>query len=189
MIFGLDWIERISQCLPHFRDFRSLIVVVMGGKTVRWDDEAGRREDDGRNEMECCEKQAGHDSLQQSEEKMRLFGAADAVSADVLVSSRRAGGEGKMGGLCGGHLEDLDVKRGMFPGRCKDLWEPLSLEGKGEAFATSLGVWLVYWLTLSRTITGGDSGEVLAAACSWAPAHPPGYRECQNCVSSFKICS
>lgn len=33
----------------------------------------------------------------------------------------------------------------------------------------------MYLRTLFPTIAGGDSGEVTAAACSLAPAHPPGY--------------
>jgi hypothetical protein len=47
--------------------------------------------------------------------------------------------------------------------------------GAPAAALTSLAVLAVYFRTLSPSITGGDSGEVMAAACSWGPAHPPGY--------------
>lgn len=47
--------------------------------------------------------------------------------------------------------------------------------GRVEALMTASAVMIVYILTLSPSITGGDSGEVMAAACSWGPAHPPGY--------------
>ena len=47
--------------------------------------------------------------------------------------------------------------------------------GAPAAAATALAVLGVYYRTLSPSITGGDSGEVMAAACSWGPAHPPGY--------------
>jgi hypothetical protein len=47
--------------------------------------------------------------------------------------------------------------------------------GRPAAHLTALFVMAVYYRTLSPSITGGDSGEVMAAACSWGPAHPPGY--------------
>eukprot|EP00960_Hanusia_phi_P049055 759333-Hanusia_phi.AAC.2 len=47
--------------------------------------------------------------------------------------------------------------------------------GRGHAALTSLLVLSVYYRTLSPSISGGDSGEVMAAACSGGPAHPPGY--------------
>lgn len=47
--------------------------------------------------------------------------------------------------------------------------------GVCEAAAVAAMVFGVYMKTMPPTITGGDSGEVMAAACSAAPAHPPGY--------------
>jgi hypothetical protein len=47
--------------------------------------------------------------------------------------------------------------------------------GRVEALCTAAAVMAIYYRTLSPSITGGDSGEVMAAACSWGPAHPPGY--------------
>jgi hypothetical protein len=47
--------------------------------------------------------------------------------------------------------------------------------GKLSAFLTACSIMAIYHRTLSPSITGGDSGEVMAAACSWGPAHPPGY--------------
>ena len=46
---------------------------------------------------------------------------------------------------------------------------------RAEAYLVSLSILGVYYNTLTPTISGGDSGEVMAAACSWGPAHPPGY--------------
>ena len=39
-------------------------------------------------------------------------------------------------------------------------------------FVISLGV---YVATLAPTVTGEDSGELIAAAYGWGVAHPPGY--------------
>jgi hypothetical protein len=47
--------------------------------------------------------------------------------------------------------------------------------GKCAAWLTASGLMAIYYRTLSPSIAGGDSGEVMAAACSWGPAHPPGY--------------
>jgi hypothetical protein len=59
----------------------------------------------------------------------------------------------------------------------REAERPNMILERSEAFVTALLVWCVYFCTMSRSVTGGDSGEVLAAACSWGPAHPPGYRE------------
>lgn len=58
-------------------------------------------------------------------------------------------------------------------GALEEGWQ--ALRSRGEAAAVTMCVWVIYWMTMPRAITGGDSGEVMAAACSWAPAHPPGY--------------
>ena len=44
-------------------------------------------------------------------------------------------------------------------------------------FSACLGVaaFLTYVLTLYPTVSGGDSGELIAAACNLGVAHPPGY--------------
>ena len=58
------------------------------------------------------------------------------------------------------------------------MWRhaPTDMEGgRSAALLTALSVMVIYYKTLSPSITGGDSGEVMAAACSWGPAHPPGY--------------
>ena len=47
--------------------------------------------------------------------------------------------------------------------------------GRAAAILTASVVMAAYYRTLSPSITGGDSGEVMAAACSGGPAHPPGY--------------
>ncbi|EKX50366.1 hypothetical protein GUITHDRAFT_104174 [Guillardia theta CCMP2712] len=47
--------------------------------------------------------------------------------------------------------------------------------GRMQAAITSFLILSVYYRTLSPSISGGDSGEVMAAACSGGPAHPPGY--------------
>ncbi len=43
------------------------------------------------------------------------------------------------------------------------------------AFASALSVFVVYLLTLPPTVTGEDSGELIAAAYTLGVAHPPGY--------------
>jgi len=69
--------------------------------------------------------------------------------------------------------DDVPAERDGF-GMC---WHPpTDMEGgQGSALLTALAVMAAYYKTLSPAITGGDSGEVMAAACSWGPAHPPGY--------------
>src|SRR6266436_3837491 len=40
---------------------------------------------------------------------------------------------------------------------------------------TALGVFLVYLNTLTPSIVGGDTGELITVACKLGVAHPPGY--------------
>jgi len=63
----------------------------------------------------------------------------------------------------------------MEEGKEEDDVTDESWRGMIEAAAVTALVFWVYMRTISPTITGGDSGEVMAAACSAAPAHPPGY--------------
>lgn len=39
---------------------------------------------------------------------------------------------------------------------------------------TSIGILAIYYLTLSPSIAGGDSGEIVAEGCILGTAHPPG---------------
>jgi hypothetical protein len=43
------------------------------------------------------------------------------------------------------------------------------------AFACALATFAVYAATLAPTVTGGDSGELVAVAATFGIAHPPGY--------------
>src|SRR5688572_13338577 len=45
----------------------------------------------------------------------------------------------------------------------------------GLPLITGVGTFLVYLRTLAPTIVGGDTGELVAVACSTGVAHPPGY--------------
>src|SRR5579872_2275646 len=48
-------------------------------------------------------------------------------------------------------------------------------EGRGVAALAGGLAFLVYGLTLQPSVGGGDSGELVAAACARGVAHPPGY--------------
>lgn len=51
----------------------------------------------------------------------------------------------------------------------------LSRKDTVVAFSIGLAAFLIYGLTLGRTVTGEDSGELIAAAYTLGVPHPPGY--------------
>jgi len=62
----------------------------------------------------------------------------------------------------------------------KKKWQQASVTQRGTGGAavfSILGIFafLIYWVTLFPTVSGGDSGELIAAAYSRGVPHPPGY--------------
>jgi len=60
------------------------------------------------------------------------------------------------------------------------LWEIAQHEERSRrawlpAFAVTLIVWVVYYLTAYPSLSGGDSGELIMTTCQLSMAHPPGY--------------
>ena len=84
------------------------------------------------------------------------------------------------GGESGPSGGDVDTELDGF-GMCRHGTVDMQ-SGRPAAHLTALFVMAVYYRTLSPSITGGDSGEVMAAACSWGPAHPgyPLFVACAN---------
>ena len=83
-----------------------------------------------------------------------------------------------------GEKKEVEADKDMWPYSLQDASE----EEKKEVFVQTKPViskiglsivvtisLLVYWITSFPSLTAGDSGELLSAACTLGVAHPPGY--------------
>jgi hypothetical protein len=138
-----------------------------GEGTVGWGGEGDGNHDGSRNTDIFPSGCGGSDGLEGG--RGDSGGGGSRSSLHPPPSRARDAGEGEDDG------ENKERKREEEEGKEEDDAMEKSWRGAIEAAAVAAMVFGVYMRTISPTITGGDSGEVMAAACSAAPAHPPGY--------------
>ena len=77
------------------------------------------------------------------------------------------------------HVKPLEVRKLSRHEPCPVAWNAAEMEELkvgsivGTAFAAAVAAVLVR--TMHPTVAGGDSGELMGAACELGVAHPPGY--------------